>query len=89
MKSLDNFASFEITNVEEVKGGTFGLLSLFSTCAPKPVCQPAPVVCQPKPCYTPPAPSCNTGGYSNPCAPKPTCTTSLSFSFSFSLGGCK
>jgi hypothetical protein len=86
MKSLDNFSSFEITNIEEVKGGTFGLLSLFGSCAPKPVCQPAPVVCQPAPCYTPPAPSCNTGGYS---APKPTCNTGIKISFSFSLGGCK
>lgn len=83
MKSLDNFSSFEITNIEEVQGGTFGLLSLFSNCVPKPVCQPAP-------CYTPPAPSCNTGGYSNPCtpAPKPICKPSISFSFNLSFG-CK
>lgn len=82
MKSLDNFASFEIENVEEVKGGLFGLFSLLgSTCAPKPTyCAPAP-----KPCYTAPAPSCSTGGYS---APKPTCSTGIKLSFSFSLGGC-
>ncbi len=86
MKSLDTFASFEISNNESsnVEGGTFGLLSLFS-CAPKPSCNPTPA-----PCYTPPAPSCNTGGYSNPCAPKPTyCKPTISFSFSFSFGGCK
>lgn len=88
MTSLDNFSAFEITNTEEVVGGTFGLLSLLGSCAPKPVCQPAP-------CYTPPAPSCNTGGYSAPapCAPKPTTTCvkpiSISFSFSFGFGGCR
>lgn len=82
MKSLDNFSSFEITNTEEVQGGTFGLLSL--------LCAPKTTTCQPAPCYTPPAPSCNTGGYSNPCAPKPTTSLpKISFSFSFSLGICK
>lgn len=83
MKSLDNFASFEISNNESsnVEGGTFGLLSLLT----KPSCTPTPA-----PCYTPPAPSCNTGGYTNPCAPKPTYTKpTISFSFKFSFGICK
>ncbi|MEA5461493.1 hypothetical protein VB796_20675 [Arcicella sp. LKC2W] len=87
MKSLNNFAALEITSTEEVKGGTFGLLSLLSLCAPKPVaCQPAP---KPAPCYTAPKPSCNTTVYPTT-APKPTtCNTGFSFSLNFSLGGCK
>ncbi|PWK17321.1 hypothetical protein LV89_04422 [Arcicella aurantiaca] len=93
MKSLNNFAALEITSTEEVKGGTFGLFSLLSLCAPKPVvCQPAPKP-TPAPCYTAPAPSCNTGGYTTPttsCTPKPTtCNTGFSFSLNFSLGGCR
>jgi len=81
MKSLNNFASLEITSTEEIKGGTFGLFSLLKKSS---YCHPTP---PPAPCYTAPAPSCNTGGYTptNYCAPKP----KLSFSFSFSLGGCK
>jgi hypothetical protein len=88
MKSLNNFAALEITSTEEVKGGTFGLFSLLSLCAPKPVtCQPAP---KPAPCYTAPAPSCSTGGYTPTTTPKPTtCNTSFSFSLNLSLGGCK
>ncbi|WP_255078586.1 hypothetical protein [Lacihabitans sp. CCS-44] len=86
MKSLDKFAGMEISNTEEVKGGTFGLLSLLgSSCAPKPTCYTPP-----KTCYTPPAPTCNTGGYSNNnnnCAPKPSyCLPKVSFSFSFGWG---
>ena len=88
MKSLDKFAGLEISNTEEVKGGTFGFFSLSSLCAPKqPVCYtPAPKVC-----YTPPPTSCNNGGYSNNnCSPKPKPTSCFpSFSFSFSFGGCK
>jgi hypothetical protein len=88
MKSLNNFAALEITSTEEVKGGTFGLFSLLSLCAPKPVvCQPAPT-----PCYTAPAPSCNTGGYAptTSCTPKPTtCNTGFSLSINLSLGGCR
>lgn len=82
MKSLDNFSSFEISNTEEVQGGTFGLLSM--------LCAPKTTTCQPAPCYTPPPTSCTTGGYTNPCAPKTTtCLPTLSFSFSLSLGICK
>lgn len=85
MKSLDKFAGMEISNTEEVKGGTFGLLSLLGGgCAPKNNCYtPAP-----KACYTPAPKSCNTGGYSNNnCAPKPTyCAPKISFSFSFGWG---
>ncbi|MFY7912751.1 MAG: hypothetical protein ACOVO2_24500 [Emticicia sp.] len=86
MKSLDNFSSFEITNAEEVQGGTFGLFSLLS--APKTItCQPAP---KPAPCYTPPPTSCNTGGYAPVCAPKPTTSIpKFSFSFNWSFGGCR
>lgn len=87
MKALDKFAGMEISNTEEIKGGTFGLLSLLGGCAPKPTCYtPAP-----NPCYTPAPPACNTGGYSTPkpvvCAPKPTyCAPKISFSFSFGWG---
>ncbi|MFN3850164.1 MAG: hypothetical protein ACK4NY_12090 [Spirosomataceae bacterium] len=82
MKSLDNFASFEVNNSEDVKGGTFGLFSLLNCLTPKT-----------NPCYTPPAPSCNTGGYSNPkppvnCTPTPVCTPTIKISFSFSFGKC-
>ncbi|MBK6977750.1 MAG: hypothetical protein IPH28_12145 [Cytophagaceae bacterium] len=51
MKSLDKFAGLEIKNTEEVKGGTFGLLSgLFGGCG----------YTQPKTCYTPPVNNCYT-----------------------------
>lgn len=82
MKSLDNFSSFELNNSEDVKGGTFGLLSLLGGLTSK------------SNCYTPPPPSCNTGGYSNPkpptnyCAPAPVCKPTIKFSFSFSFGKC-
>jgi hypothetical protein len=85
MKSLDKFAGMEISNTEEIKGGLFGLLSSFGSCAPKTTCYtPAP-----QPCYTPAPKSCNTGGYSNPkpvvTAPKPS-LPKISFSFSFGWG---
>jgi hypothetical protein len=85
MKSLDKFAGMEISNTEEVKGGTFGLFSLLgNSCAPKPTCYTPP-----KACYTPAPPVCNTGGYSNNnCDPKPSyCLPKISFSFSFGWGG--
>ncbi|MCA0363197.1 MAG: hypothetical protein U0V04_04775 [Spirosomataceae bacterium] len=96
MKSLDKFAGLEIKNTEEVKGGTFGLLSglLFGGCGytqPK-TCYTPPV----NNCYTPPKPSCGNGGYTvptpppsscNPCTPKPsTCNSGFSWNFSFSFG---
>lgn len=89
---MKNFDQFELTTTEmnNVEGGTFGLLGLLGgcytapTCAPKPSCAPAPVVC------TPPKPVCQPAPVV--CAPKPTytapCLPKISFSFSFSFG-CK
>ncbi|MDZ7900475.1 MAG: hypothetical protein U5N85_20925 [Arcicella sp.] len=75
MKSLDNFAALEITSAEEVKGGTFKLLS-FLFGFKKKYSAPAPAPA-PAPHYVAPKPSHHTGGYNAPvnncCVPKPRC----------------
>ncbi|MBK9511360.1 MAG: hypothetical protein IPP61_14860 [Cytophagaceae bacterium] len=98
MKSLDKFAGLEIKNTEEVKGGTFGLLSgLFGGCGytqPKTCYTPPVNNCYTPPknnCYTPPQNSCGNGGYQQPtppsCTPKPNnCNSGFSWNFSFSFG---
>ena len=79
-----------ITNLENVKGGTFCGSSWGSSCgytAPKPTCNTGstggypsgsypPSTCAPKPVCAPPAPTY--------CAPKPvSCLPKITFSFGF------